>query len=1185
MRHSRMYEVLFVAALFATPAALAQTSFSNTNPISLPATPTTAPLAASPYPSTITVTGLSGTVSKVTVTLHNWTESAGNAYPEDRGFMLVGPSGATFEFLGGVGSFNPFSNATVTLDDSAASQPGTTITSGTFKPKNAFTQTCANYPSPAPASSACAAPEGTATFASVFNGSAPNGSWSLYAMDILTGDPAGTVSGGWTITITVAAPASTTTVVSSNLNPSFTTAPNNSVTLTATVTSLSPVTGTVTFFDGTTDISGGGVALNSSGQAQLITSFTTEGSHAISAQFNGNSSFATSTGYLTQEVDNHTVVTGPTFCNQGNITLNTTGGVPKPATPYPQRVYLSGLTGSISEMTLQLPNFAPTYPEDVDILLVSPTGATFVPLASAGGTHQPSGVTLTLSDSAASLVPQATTPATGTFLPSDYNSSISFPAPAPGGSYNVPATQGSATFGSSFAGLAANNGDVWSLYVFDHAGGDSGTIGGYCLTFTTSSAAATTTMLSSNENPAFTGDNITLTATVTSGGSPVNAGTVTFKENGTVLAGPTAVVSGQAAFITSTLSEGIHNITALYSGVPGSLNVSSGSLSQEVDHHTTVTGTTYCNPGGITIPANGGTQPYPSRVFVANLPGTVSKVTATLENFTHAFPSDLGALLTGPTGTNLVFWSNAGGNTAVSGLNVTLDDAAASQISSPVVSGTFKPTATSGRTVIFPTPAPTSLSFAATTGTATFASSFSGINPNGTWSFYLFDENAGSGGTVGQVCLNFTENAVTGTGTTSHVGHAPSNHMQQGGTGSVTLSLHNNGDSGGNGSTGDPDGTHPMVVTGTLPSGLTFGTVPTGTPWNCVASTSTTVSCNSDSAVAAGSSYPLLTLPVNVAGNAPSSVTVSGFTFGGAGMTGGTFSSDTITIDPLPTTVTNVTSTTANGTYGVGAALAITVTFSRTVTVTGTPLLALNSGGTASYSSGSGTATLTFNYTVAAGQNSAHLDATSSTALTLNGGTIVDSSSQPAVLTLPAPGAAGSLGANKSITIDTVAPTVVSYSVLWGVESYNVIGSSRNRLPWQISGIQVVFSKPIASGTTASLGGLSATGFSGLGTTTLTWTINPVALGALSTTLAGSGANALKDAAGNALAGGAGFAQLLKILEGDFNDDGVVNAQDFVLINNARSQAYNIFADINGDGVVNLTDVTIARGRNGTTLP
>jgi hypothetical protein len=281
-------------------------------------------------------------------------------------------------------------------------------------------------------------------------------------------------------------------------------------------------------------------------------------------------------------------------------------------------------------------------------------------------------------------------------------------------------------------------------------------------------------------------------------------------------------------------------------------------------------------------------------------------------------------------------------------------------------------------------------------------------------------------------------------------------------------------------------------------------------------------------------------------------------------------------------TVTNITSTVANGTYGVGAMIPILVTFSRTVNVTGTPLLALNSGGTASYTTGSGTSTLTFIYTVAAGETTLHLDAS---ALTLNGGTIKDSSANNAVLTLPVGAAAGSLASNKAIAIDTVAPTVVSYSVLWGTQSFNVIGSTRNRLPWQISGIRVVFSKPIATADVNSLTGLNTSAFAGLGTNTLTWTIAPVSLGSFSTTLQGAGADALKDAAGNALAGGAGFAQNVKILWGDFNDDGFVNASDLVLVNNARSAPYNVFADMNGDGVVNMTDVQIVRARAGTTLP
>ncbi|HYE86990.1 MAG TPA: Ig-like domain-containing protein [Vicinamibacterales bacterium] len=135
-----------------------------------------------------------------------------------------------------------------------------------------------------------------------------------------------------------------------------------------------------------------------------------------------------------------------------------------------------------------------------------------------------------------------------------------------------------------------------------------------------------------------------------------------------------------------------------------------------------------------------------------------------------------------------------------------------------------------------------------------------------------------------------------------------------------------------------------------------------------------------------------------------------------------------VNVDGTQAQVLNVTATTANGGYKAGDSVSITITFSQAVTVTtagGTPTLALNSGGSANYASGSGSTTLVFNYTVGAGQNSADLDYTATSALALNGGTINDSGSgQAAILTLAAPGAAGSLGANKAIVIDTTAPTI-----------------------------------------------------------------------------------------------------------------------------------------------------------------
>ncbi len=121
--------------------------------------------------------------------------------------------------------------------------------------------------------------------------------------------------------------------------------------------------------------------------------------------------------------------------------------------------------------------------------------------------------------------------------------------------------------------------------------------------------------------------------------------------------------------------------------------------------------------------------------------------------------------------------------------------------------------------------------------------------------------------------------------------------------------------------------------------------------------------------------------------------------------------------------VTSVTSSTPNGTYLTNQSVSIQVSFNGVVTVTGVPQLALNSGGTATYSSGSGSATLNFAYTVGGTDNSAHLDYASTSALTLNGGTIKDASMAAAILTLPAAGAPGSLGANTSIVIGgTAAP-------------------------------------------------------------------------------------------------------------------------------------------------------------------
>jgi hypothetical protein len=165
-----------------------------------------------------------------------------------------------------------------------------------------------------------------------------------------------------------------------------------------------------------------------------------------------------------------------------------------------------------------------------------------------------------------------------------------------------------------------------------------------------------------------------------------------------------------------------------------------------------------------------------------------------------------------------------------------------------------------------------------------------------------------------------------------------------------------------------------------------------------------------------------------------------------------------------------------------------------------------------------------------------------------------------------------------------LAPTVLEYRVLFGSQSYNLIGSSRVVLPWNITAVQVVFSKPIYAGGLSSLTGVATTGFSGLGTNTLTWTVNAISLGRFSTMLSGTGSTALKDQFNFPLSAG-GYSQSFNVLYGDFNGDGTVSSADLNSVNTARTASFNLLADINGDGRVDAADVSIVRAKIGKRLP
>jgi subtilisin-like proprotein convertase family protein len=150
--------------------------------------------AATPYPSTISVSGLSANVAKVTVTLLGLT----HAFPDDIDVLLVGPQGQTVVLMSDAGRNGSLSSARLTFDDASTnSLPDSGgIASGVYKPANYVAPDA--FVAPAPGE-----PYGTTL--SVFNGGNPNGDWSLYVMDDTTGG-LGLISGGWLLRVVTTAP-------------------------------------------------------------------------------------------------------------------------------------------------------------------------------------------------------------------------------------------------------------------------------------------------------------------------------------------------------------------------------------------------------------------------------------------------------------------------------------------------------------------------------------------------------------------------------------------------------------------------------------------------------------------------------------------------------------------------------------------------------------------------------------------------------------------------------------------------------------------------------------------------------------------------------------------------------------------------------------------------------------------
>ncbi len=155
----------------------------------------------------------------------------------------------------------------------------------------------------------------------------------------------------------------------------------------------------------------------------------------------------------------------------------------------------------------------------------------------------------------------------------------------------------------------------------------------------------------------------------------------------------------------------------------------------------------FSNANTITINDASAATPYPSNITVSGVSQTVARVVVRLNGLSHTFPDDLDILLAGPTGETAIVLSDVGGSGGGSGLDLILDDAGPTALpdSEPLLPGIFQPTnIDTGDTFPGPAPAPSG---------NTVLSVFSGLDPNGTWSLFVVDDE---GFDVGEISGGWT---------------------------------------------------------------------------------------------------------------------------------------------------------------------------------------------------------------------------------------------------------------------------------------------------------------------------------------------------------------------------------------------------------------------------------------------
>jgi uncharacterized repeat protein (TIGR01451 family)/uncharacterized delta-60 repeat protein len=163
------------------------------------------------------------------------------------------------------------------------------------------------------------------------------------------------------------------------------------------------------------------------------------------------------------------------FANPAAIVINDNTA----ATPYPSTININGLAGLVTKATVTLSNVNHTWPRDITVLLVSPTGQKSYLMAKCGSSFTVDNGNLTFDQSAANTLTngQSGGIVSGTYRPTCY-ARITPPFP--------PALTPPPPYSTNLSIFNGNNPNgAWSLYVIDDTLGNSGVISnGWSLTLT-----------------------------------------------------------------------------------------------------------------------------------------------------------------------------------------------------------------------------------------------------------------------------------------------------------------------------------------------------------------------------------------------------------------------------------------------------------------------------------------------------------------------------------------------------------------------------------------------------------------------------------------------------------------------------------------------------------------------------